>query len=62
VNSDGTLTYSFVETLVASHPGFVVRFVGGAIFLSGMFLMAWNTWRTVRSPALDTVPANAQLA
>ncbi|KHL71369.1 hypothetical protein PpSQ1_26570, partial [Pseudomonas putida] len=42
VNSDGTLTYSFVETLVASHPGFIVRFVGGAIFLSGMFLMAWN--------------------
>lgn len=62
VNSDGTLTYSFVETLVASHPGFVVRFVGGAIFLSGMFLMAWNTWRTVRSPALDVAPANAQLA
>ena len=62
VNSDGTLTYSFVETLVASHPGFVVRFVGGAIFLSGMFLMAWNTWRTVRSPALDAAPANAQLA
>ena len=62
VNSDGTLTYSFVETLVASHPGFVVRFVGGAIFLSGMFLMAWNTWRTVRSPSLDVAPANAQLA
>ena len=62
VNSDGTLTYSFVETLVASHPGFIVRFVGGAIFLSGMFLMAWNTWRTVRSPALDVAPANAQLA
>ena len=62
VNSDGTLTYSFVETLVASHPGFVVRFVGGAIFLSGMFLMAWNTWRTVRSPALDVAPANARLA
>jgi cbb3-type cytochrome oxidase subunit 1 len=26
-----------------------VRFVGGAIFLSGMFLMAYNTWRTVRA-------------
>jgi cytochrome c oxidase cbb3-type subunit 1 len=62
VNSDGTLTYSFVETLVASHPGFIVRFVGGAIFLSGMFLMAWNTWRTVRAPATDAAPANAQLA
>ncbi|WP_313651245.1 cytochrome-c oxidase, cbb3-type subunit I [Pseudomonas soli] len=62
VNSDGTLTYSFVETLVASHPGFVVRFVGGVIFLSGMFLMAWNTWRTVRAPADEQATANAQLA
>ena len=62
VNADGTLTYSFVETLVASHPGFIVRFVGGAIFLTGMFLMAWNTWRTVRSPVAATAPATAQLA
>jgi cytochrome c oxidase cbb3-type subunit 1 len=48
VNEDGTLTYSFVEALVASHPGFVVRFAGGVFFLSGMLLMAYNTWRTVR--------------
>jgi len=47
---------------VASHPGFIVRFVGGAIFLTGMFLMAWNTWRTVRAPAGETANATAQLA
>lgn len=46
VNNDGTLTYSFVETVVASYPGYVVRFIGGAIFLAGMFVMAWNIWRT----------------
>ncbi|MFZ0156348.1 cbb3-type cytochrome c oxidase subunit I, partial [Pseudomonas sp.] len=62
VNADGTLTYSFVETLVASHPGFIVRFVGGAIFLTGMLLMAWNTWRTVRAPVTATAPAATQLA
>ena len=49
VNDDGTLTYSFVESLEASHSGYVVRLVGGAIFASGMLLMAYNTWRTVRS-------------
>ena len=49
VNEDGTLTYSFVEALEASHPGFVVRLMGGAIFASGMLLMAWNTWMTIRS-------------
>ena len=48
INDDGTLTYSFVEALQASHPGFVVRFTGGVLFLSGMLLMAYNTWRTVR--------------
>ncbi len=49
INDDGTLTYSFVESLEASHSGYVVRLVGGAIFASGMLLMAYNTWRTVRS-------------
>jgi cytochrome c oxidase cbb3-type subunit I len=49
VNEDGTLTYSFVEALEASHIGFVVRVLGGAIFFAGMLLMAWNTWRTVRA-------------
>lgn len=48
INDDGTLTYSFVESLEASHSGYVVRLVGGAIFASGMLLMAYNTWRTVR--------------
>jgi cytochrome c oxidase cbb3-type subunit 1 len=53
VNEDGTLTYSFVEALEASHPGFVVRLVGGLCFLVGMLLMALNTWLTLRSPATE---------
>ena len=51
VNQDGTLTYSFVEALEASHPGFVVRLIGGACFLGGMLLMAFNVWRTLRQAA-----------
>jgi len=62
INEDGTLTYSFVETLVASHPGFVVRLIGGAIFFSGMLLMAYNTWRTVRASQPADVAAAAQMA
>ncbi|EKM97364.1 cbb3-type cytochrome c oxidase subunit I, partial [Stutzerimonas degradans] len=49
VNEDGTLTYSFVEALEASHPGYLVRMTGGAIFATGMLLMAFNTWLTVRT-------------
>ena len=58
INTDGTLTYSFVEAMQASHPGYVVRFIGGAIFTSGMFLMAWNVGRTVRASS----PAEAEAA
>jgi len=62
INDDGTLTYSFVEALMASHPGFIVRFVGGVCFLSGMLLMAWNTWRTVRVADPKLALDNAQMA
>jgi len=47
VNEDGTLTYSFVESLQASYPFYFVRFVGGLFFLSGMLVMAYNAFRTI---------------
>jgi len=47
-NTDGTLTYSFAESIEASYPGYYVRLFGGVIFLSGMLIMAYNVWRTVR--------------
>ena len=47
-NEDGTLTSTFVESLVASHPGYVVRMIGGLIFFSGMLVMAYNVWMTTR--------------
>jgi len=49
VNSDGTLTYSFVESVEASFPGYVVRFIGGAIFFAGMLVMAYNVWMTAKT-------------
>ncbi|WP_174517185.1 cytochrome-c oxidase, cbb3-type subunit I [Pseudomonas aeruginosa] len=62
VNEDGTLTYSFVEALAAGHPGFIVRMLGGFIFLLGMFLMAYNTWRTVSAAKPAEYEAAAQIA
>jgi cytochrome c oxidase cbb3-type subunit 1 len=46
VNSDGTLTYTFIESVQASYAGYVVRFIGGGIFFAGMLVMAWNIWKT----------------
>jgi cytochrome c oxidase cbb3-type subunit 1 len=34
VNPDGTLTYTFVESVKATYPYYVVRFAGGALYLS----------------------------
>jgi cytochrome c oxidase cbb3-type subunit 1 len=60
-NSDGTLTYSFVESVQAMHPYFIVRFMGGTFFLVGAIVMAWNIWKTIAGakPATGTIPAPA---
>ncbi len=50
VNDDGTLTYNFVQSLVASYDFYFLRFVGGCFFLAGMLLMAYNAWRTISAP------------
>ncbi len=47
INSDGTLTYSFVESVQAMHPFYIVRASGGALFLTGMLIMAYNITKTI---------------
>jgi len=47
VNDDGTLTYTFVESLEKSYPFYTIRFIGGLVFLTGMLVMAYNTYKTV---------------
>lgn len=59
VNADGTLTYSFVESLEASYPFYFVRFLGGCFFLTGMLIMAYNVVRTVKA-SKDSLPALAE--
>jgi len=64
-NEDGTLTYSFVDSVVQSYPGYFVRFVGGALFLLGMIIMLYNTYKTAKigTPADDgRMPAQANAA
>jgi len=61
-NADGTLTYSFVESVEASYPGYFVRVLGGAMFLSGMLLMAYNTYRTVAASNEEADNAQPQAA
>ncbi|MEZ5535749.1 MAG: cytochrome-c oxidase, cbb3-type subunit I [Thiolinea sp.] len=61
VNADGTLTYSFVESLEATYPFYTVRLIGGVLVLLGMIIMAYNMWKTISDtkPADDFIPAPA---
>jgi cytochrome c oxidase cbb3-type subunit 1 len=47
VNADGTLTYTFVEGVKATFPYYLVRLVGGTLYLSGMFVMLYNVIKTI---------------
>jgi cytochrome c oxidase cbb3-type subunit 1 len=44
----GFLEYSFVETVEAMHPFYVIRALGGALYLIGALIMVYNCWRTIR--------------
>jgi cytochrome c oxidase cbb3-type subunit I/II len=57
LNEDGTLTYpSFTETLIAIRPMYIVRALGGTMYLAGFVLMIWNLARTIApAKATDTV-------
>ncbi|MGD9389185.1 MAG: cytochrome-c oxidase, cbb3-type subunit I [Thioalkalispiraceae bacterium] len=57
VNDDGTLTYSFVESLERMYPYYTVRFLGGLLFLVGMFIMAYNVFKTIAGAKSASEPA-----
>ncbi|HSH06736.1 MAG TPA: cytochrome-c oxidase, cbb3-type subunit I [Burkholderiales bacterium] len=61
VGEDGTLTYSFVESVKATYPFYAIRLLGGVLYLGGMLIMFYNMVKTVAgSKAVDaTIPAPA---
>ena len=62
-NVDGTLTYSFVESVKATYPFWTIRLLGGLLFLSGMFVMAYNMFLTMAGgKAVNDAPVLAPAA
>ena len=67
VNVDGTLTYTFIESVKATFPYYVIRLVGGTLYFAGMLVMAYNVAKTIAAgkaeeaiiPALAPVSAHA---
>jgi len=62
VNPDGTLVYSFVESVKATYPFYVIRVCGGLLYLTGMVIMAWNTIMTVANGRAVPTPIPAVAA
>ncbi|MBI1209370.1 MAG: cytochrome oxidase, partial [Azospirillum sp.] len=52
----GFLEYSFVETVAAMHPFYVIRAIGGILFFSGAVLMTYNLVRTIRGDVREEKP------
>jgi len=59
VNPDGTLAYSFVESVKGSYPFWAIRWLGGVLFLGGMLLMAYNMFKTMAGSKIQDVPVPA---
>jgi cytochrome c oxidase cbb3-type subunit I len=63
-NEFGFLEYSFVETVEAMHPYYIIRALGGLLYLLGALVMVYNLYRTAKGDVRtsEPLPANATLA
>jgi cytochrome c oxidase cbb3-type subunit 1 len=57
----GFLEYSFIETVEAMHPFYVIRAAGGALFVVGALIMAWNVWKTIQVGEAEAPATRAAL-
>ncbi len=54
--ADGYLVYAFSDVVKAMHPLYLIRAIGGLLYLSGAILMAVNIWRTIAGDIRDEAP------
>ncbi|MBF0566881.1 MAG: cbb3-type cytochrome c oxidase subunit I [Nitrospirae bacterium] len=58
-NPDGSLTYSFLETVTAMYPYWKIRFAGGFVYFLGIVVFGYNLLMTLKSPEEATQPRTA---
>jgi cytochrome c oxidase cbb3-type subunit 1 len=58
-DEQGFLVYSFAETVDAMHPYYVMRVIGGAMYLAGAVLMAFNITMTILGRQREEAPVGA---
>ena len=59
INQDGTLAYTFIESVKAKHPYYIIRLLGGLLYLGSMLVMLWNVIKTAThgKPISILIPA-----
>ncbi len=62
VDAQGFLVNSFADTVAAKFPMYVVRGLGGVMYLSGGLIMAYNLWQTARGKGEADPASNAAIA
>ena len=62
INPDGTLAYTFVESVKAKFPYYFTRALGGFLYMSGLALMLWNTIKTATNGKAVAVEVPAAVA
>ncbi len=62
VSPDGTLTYTFAESVKATYPFYAIRLLGGTLYLAGMLIMAYNVWKTMAGQRAVDAPIPAAAA
>ena len=49
----GFLEYSFVESVMAMHPFYLIRALGGALYVIGALIMTYNFYRTIKGDVCE---------
>ena len=62
VNTDGSLAYTFIQTVQAMNPFYLGRLAGGLLFLSGVVVMAWNAFKTLRQAPESVTGRTSEVA
>ena len=65
VDDQGFLVNSFIDTVTAIHPEYVMRVFGGLLYLTGALVMAYNVYKTIRGDVRKEAPmggVSAELA
>ena len=54
--ADGYLVNSFVDTVAALHPMYLMRAFGGLLYLGGAGIMVYNMWQTLAGRLREEAP------